>query len=97
MNFDSVKVYKHSIGAACALEWSSDRLIIQVLDDSTDTVCKVIYLFCLPVVSIKFLCATLLQETKSKINFTAYYLLILSDKLSGINHFLYRCSFWPIK
>ncbi|KAI9124621.1 hypothetical protein K1719_004543 [Acacia pycnantha] len=29
-------VYKLSIGAACALSWPSDRIIIQVLDDSTD-------------------------------------------------------------
>jgi hypothetical protein len=36
------KVYKLSIGAACALEWPSERLVIQVLDDSTDPVVKVI-------------------------------------------------------
>ncbi|XBI24168.1 hypothetical protein VPH35_049294 [Triticum aestivum] len=29
-----------SIGAACALEWPSDRMVIQVLDDSTDPVVK---------------------------------------------------------
>lgn len=34
------KVYKLSIGAACALEWPSDRVVIQVLDDSTDPVVK---------------------------------------------------------
>ncbi|KAL8546823.1 hypothetical protein ACS0TY_006514 [Phlomoides rotata] len=28
-------VYKISIGAACNLSWPSDRLVIQVLDDST--------------------------------------------------------------
>ncbi|KAJ4760288.1 cellulose synthase like [Rhynchospora pubera] len=33
-------VYKLSIGAACRLEWPSDRVIIQVLDDSTDLVLK---------------------------------------------------------
>ncbi|KAF3324229.1 putative mannan synthase 11 isoform X1 [Carex littledalei] len=38
--YNEKEVYKHSIGAACALEWPSDRLMIQVLDDSTDTVCK---------------------------------------------------------
>ncbi|KAJ4746005.1 cellulose synthase like [Rhynchospora pubera] len=38
--YNEKEVYKLSIGAACALEWPSDRLIIQVLDDSTDTVCK---------------------------------------------------------
>jgi hypothetical protein len=37
-----LKVYKLSIGAACALEWPSERLVIQVLDDSTDPVVKVI-------------------------------------------------------
>ncbi|XP_042398729.1 probable glucomannan 4-beta-mannosyltransferase 4 isoform X2 [Zingiber officinale] len=31
-----LKVYKMSIGAACALTWPPDRIIIQVLDDSTD-------------------------------------------------------------
>ena len=36
-----MKVYKVSIGAACALEWPSDRMVIQVLDDSTDPVVKV--------------------------------------------------------
>ncbi|PKA47100.1 putative mannan synthase 4 [Apostasia shenzhenica] len=30
------QVYKLSIGAACGLLWPSDRMIIQVLDDSTD-------------------------------------------------------------
>ncbi|WOK93564.1 hypothetical protein Cni_G02264 [Canna indica] len=30
------KVYKLSIGAACGLSWPLDRLIIQVLGDSTD-------------------------------------------------------------
>lgn len=36
-----VQVYKLSIGAACNLSWPSDRLVIQVLDDSTDPVIKV--------------------------------------------------------
>jgi hypothetical protein len=36
-----VKVYKLSIGAACALEWPSDRFVVQVLDDSTDPAVKV--------------------------------------------------------
>lgn len=35
------QVYKISIGAACNLSWPSDRLVIQVLDDSTDFVIKV--------------------------------------------------------
>ncbi|RZR72937.1 hypothetical protein BHM03_00018700, partial [Ensete ventricosum] len=30
------QVYKLSIGAACGLSWPMDRIIIQVLDDSTD-------------------------------------------------------------
>lgn len=30
-----------SIGAACKLSWPADRLIIQVLDDSTDLTVKV--------------------------------------------------------
>ena len=35
------QVYKVSIGAACGLSWPSDRLVIQVLDDSTDPTIKV--------------------------------------------------------
>jgi hypothetical protein len=35
-------VYQLSIGAACGLSWPSDRLVVQVLDDSTDPVIKVI-------------------------------------------------------
>ncbi|KAG2642065.1 hypothetical protein PVAP13_2KG268700 [Panicum virgatum] len=31
-----LQVYRLSIGAACGLSWPSDRLVIQVLDDSTD-------------------------------------------------------------
>jgi beta-mannan synthase len=34
-------VYQVSIGAACGLSWPSDRIIVQVLDDSTDPVIKV--------------------------------------------------------
>lgn len=30
-----------SIGAACKLSWPSDRIVIQVLDDSTDQTIKV--------------------------------------------------------
>jgi len=30
------QVFELSIGAACRLTWPSDRLIVQVLDDSTD-------------------------------------------------------------
>ncbi|CAN1357114.1 Glucomannan 4-beta-mannosyltransferase 9 [Linum perenne] len=33
-------VYQLSIGAACGLSWPSDRIIIQVLDDSTDPTIK---------------------------------------------------------
>ncbi|KAG6382967.1 hypothetical protein SASPL_157302 [Salvia splendens] len=33
-------VYKISIGAACNLSWPADRLVIQVLDDSTDFTIK---------------------------------------------------------
>jgi beta-mannan synthase len=36
-----LQVYQLSIGAACGLSWPSDRIIIQVLDDSTDPVIKV--------------------------------------------------------
>lgn len=36
-----MQVYKLSIGAACALTWPPDRIIIQVLDDSTDPFVKV--------------------------------------------------------
>lgn len=35
------QVYQLSIGSACGLSWPSDRIIIQVLDDSTDPVIKV--------------------------------------------------------
>ncbi|KAL9672104.1 hypothetical protein QQ045_028352 [Rhodiola kirilowii] len=38
--FNEREVYKLSIGAACGLSWPSDRLVIQVLDDSTDPVVK---------------------------------------------------------
>lgn len=38
--YNEREVYKLSIGAACALEWPSDRVVIQVLDDSTDPVVK---------------------------------------------------------
>lgn len=38
--FNEKEVYKLSIGAACGLSWPSDRLVIQVLDDSTDPVIK---------------------------------------------------------
>ncbi|KAJ1253918.1 hypothetical protein BS78_04G292700 [Paspalum vaginatum] len=34
--FNERQVYRLSIGAACGLSWPSDRLVIQVLDDSTD-------------------------------------------------------------
>ncbi|RLN11726.1 hypothetical protein C2845_PM09G18980 [Panicum miliaceum] len=33
-------VYQVSIGAACGLAWPADRIIVQVLDDSTDPVVK---------------------------------------------------------
>lgn len=36
-----MQVYQLSIGAACGLSWPSDRIIIQVLDDSTDPTVKV--------------------------------------------------------
>nr|GEU61760.1 glucomannan 4-beta-mannosyltransferase 2-like [Tanacetum cinerariifolium] len=38
--FNEREVYKISIGAACNLSWPSDRMVIQVLDDSTDFVIK---------------------------------------------------------
>ncbi|TKY48610.1 Glucomannan 4-beta-mannosyltransferase 2 [Spatholobus suberectus] len=38
--FNEREVYKVSIGAACGLSWPADRLVIQVLDDSTDPVVK---------------------------------------------------------
>ncbi|KAI8524254.1 hypothetical protein RHMOL_Rhmol13G0136100 [Rhododendron molle] len=38
--FNEREVYKISIGAACNLSWPSDRLVIQVLDDSTDPAVK---------------------------------------------------------
>lgn len=39
--YNEREVYQLSIGAACGLSWPSDRIIIQVLDDSTDPVIKV--------------------------------------------------------
>ncbi|XP_008780554.2 glucomannan 4-beta-mannosyltransferase 1-like isoform X2 [Phoenix dactylifera] len=38
--FNEREVYQLSIGAVCSLDWPSDRLIIQVLDDSTDAAIK---------------------------------------------------------
>ncbi|KAJ6820888.1 glucomannan 4-beta-mannosyltransferase 9-like [Iris pallida] len=38
--FNEKEVYQLSIGAACGLSWPSDRVIVQVLDDSTDPVIK---------------------------------------------------------
>ncbi|KAK4279568.1 hypothetical protein QN277_011328 [Acacia crassicarpa] len=38
--YNEIEVYKLSIGAACRLSWPSDRIIIQVLDDSTDPLIK---------------------------------------------------------
>lgn len=36
-----MQVYQLSIGAVCGLSWPSDRLVVQVLDDSTDPLIKV--------------------------------------------------------
>ncbi|KAK9061571.1 hypothetical protein SSX86_018753 [Deinandra increscens subsp. villosa] len=38
--FNEREVYELSIGAACRLSWPSDRIVIQVLDDSTDPLVK---------------------------------------------------------
>ncbi|KMZ75161.1 Glucomannan 4-beta-mannosyltransferase, family GT2 [Zostera marina] len=38
--YNEREVYQLSIGAACGLSWPSDRIIIQVLDDSTDPLVK---------------------------------------------------------
>ncbi|XP_024971816.1 glucomannan 4-beta-mannosyltransferase 9-like isoform X1 [Cynara cardunculus var. scolymus] len=38
--FNEKEVYQLSIGAACGLSWPSDRIVIQVLDDSTDPLVK---------------------------------------------------------
>ncbi|KAL8166752.1 hypothetical protein V2J09_008251 [Rumex salicifolius] len=38
--YNEREVYQLSIGAACGLSWPSDRIIIQVLDDSTDPFIK---------------------------------------------------------
>jgi hypothetical protein len=40
-----LQVYQLSIQAACGLLWPADRIVIQVLDDSTDPFIKVI-LYC---------------------------------------------------
>lgn len=41
-----LQVYQLSIGAACGLSWPSDRITIQVLDDSTDPTIKVNFIIC---------------------------------------------------
>ncbi|XP_019059187.1 PREDICTED: probable mannan synthase 11 [Tarenaya hassleriana] len=38
--YNEKEVFQLSIGAACMLKWPSDRLIVQVLDDSTDPTIK---------------------------------------------------------
>ncbi|KAK3147093.1 hypothetical protein QOZ80_3BG0277970 [Eleusine coracana subsp. coracana] len=38
--YNELQVYKLSIGAACELKWPKERLIVQVLDDSTDPIIK---------------------------------------------------------
>ncbi|KAL0390615.1 UNVERIFIED_CONTAM: Glucomannan 4-beta-mannosyltransferase 2 [Sesamum calycinum] len=38
--FNEKEVYKLSIGAACSLSWPADRLLIQVVDGSTDILIK---------------------------------------------------------
>ncbi|KAL6643393.1 hypothetical protein ACP70R_018950 [Stipagrostis hirtigluma subsp. patula] len=38
--YNEKEVYQLSIGAACRLTWPADRLIVQVLDDSTDDLIK---------------------------------------------------------
>ncbi|KAK9072801.1 hypothetical protein SSX86_009238 [Deinandra increscens subsp. villosa] len=38
--FNEKEVYKLSIGSVCSLTWPSDRLIVQVLDDSTNEVLR---------------------------------------------------------
>uniref|UniRef100_A0A7C9EPZ6 glucomannan 4-beta-mannosyltransferase n=1 Tax=Opuntia streptacantha TaxID=393608 RepID=A0A7C9EPZ6_OPUST len=38
--YNEREVYQLSIGAACGLSWPSDRIIVQILDDSTDPVIK---------------------------------------------------------
>lgn len=38
--YNEREVYQLSIGAACGLSWPSDRIIVQVLDDSTDSTIK---------------------------------------------------------
>ncbi|KAL6559252.1 Glucomannan 4-beta-mannosyltransferase 9 [Orobanche hederae] len=38
--YNEKEVYQLSIGAACGLSWPSDRIIVQVLDDSTDPIIK---------------------------------------------------------
>ncbi|VAH27727.1 unnamed protein product [Triticum turgidum subsp. durum] len=38
--YNELEVYKLSIGAACELKWPKDRMIVQVLDNSTDPLIK---------------------------------------------------------
>uniref|UniRef100_J3MT98 glucomannan 4-beta-mannosyltransferase n=1 Tax=Oryza brachyantha TaxID=4533 RepID=J3MT98_ORYBR len=51
--YNEREVYKLSIGAACALDWPADRVVIQVLDDSTDPTVKVSNPIIIPFFSIK--------------------------------------------
>lgn len=69
------QVYKISIGAACGLSWPSDRLVIQVLDDSTDPTIKVIphipFHLILATKTCKRYCVSLLMRHGSFRAFTA--------------------------
>lgn len=38
--YNELEVYKLSIAAACELQWPKDRIVVQVLDDSTDPFIK---------------------------------------------------------
>ncbi|KAK3125784.1 hypothetical protein QOZ80_7BG0609720 [Eleusine coracana subsp. coracana] len=38
--YNELEVYKLSIAAACELQWPKDRIVVQVLDDSTDPIAK---------------------------------------------------------
>ncbi|KAI8563289.1 hypothetical protein RHMOL_Rhmol03G0101600 [Rhododendron molle] len=63
--YNEKEVYKLSIGAACALSWPSDHLIVQVLDDSTNEVLRRIPFSCL-VYGVISLCIFLDRSMEKK-------------------------------
>ncbi|GJZ84154.1 ribonuclease H-like domain-containing protein, partial [Tanacetum coccineum] len=65
--FNEKEVYELSIGAACGLSWPADRIVIQVLDDSTDPIIKIGALSTFRVNS-EFLCGVCMLEFDSNLS-----------------------------